>query len=430
MLTGATSRVEGFSEISDQQTSVSGGPEGLRYIARQPILDYHGNLYAYELLFRAGASSSGFTGDENTATRTMLDNTLVFGLEKLTGGLPAFVNCTREALVDRLALVLPSGNIVLEILETIKPDDDLLAACKDFKAKGFRLALDDFAWTPEWHRFIPLVDFIKVDLSITTPAERRLLRAKLGGSHAVLLAERVETHADLEMARTEGFTFFQGYFFCRPVVMENRAIPSNRLIHLQMLQATHEHPLNIGKIAELVKRDASLTYRLLRLVNSPLYGTRQGITSIHGALVMIGDCMFRRVATLAIAAELKGDHPTELLQMAFARGRFCELLAPSTRQDPTEQYLLGILSLLPAMLNVEMENVVAALPLREGIRKALLGNEGTERRALDWLIANESGAWARCDEIALEAGFEHADLFQKYTDALLWAETNLSLTMK
>jgi len=428
MVTTVTGGVEGSSRDIAARAVVT-APHGLRYVARQPILDAHGNMHGYELLFRAGATSSAFTGDGDAATRTVLDNTLMFGLEKLTGGLPAFVNCTREALVGGLAMVLPSEHTVLEILETLTPDAELLAACMEFKAKGFRLALDDFTWTPEWAPFMAIADYVKVDFSITSPEERKLLRTKLKGTSTILIAERVETPADFKMARGEGFTFFQGYYFCRPVIMENRTIPSNRLVHIEMLQALHEYPSDLKRICELVKRDPSLTYRLLRIVNSPLYGIRHEIRSIQAALVMIGEAMFRRVATLAIASDVKGNHPMELLRMAFQRGRFCELLALMTKQDPTEQYLLGVLSLLPPMLQVSMESMVAALPLRAEIRRALLGESNPARRMLDWLIANETGQWERCDEISVAVGLPDADLPKLYAEAVLWAEANLSLAL-
>ncbi len=276
-------------------------PGDLRYVARQPILDVRGKVHGYELLFRSGPTAVGFQGNGDAATRTVLDNTIIFGLERLTGGLPVFVNCTQEALMSGLVMVLPPEHTVLELLETLKPTADLLATCQDLKARGFRLALDDYEWKPEWACFAELADYVKVDFSKTTAEQRLELTAKLRGGAARLVMERVETRADFELARREGFTLFQGYYFCRPVLMENRSIPPNWLVHLEILKALHEEMLDIGRVSDLVKQDASLTYRLLRMVNSPLYATRKVVSSIHGALVMIGDEMFRRIATLAIA---------------------------------------------------------------------------------------------------------------------------------
>jgi c-di-GMP-related signal transduction protein len=405
-------------------------PDGLRYVARQPILDVRGNVHGYELLFRSGPAAGGFSGDGDAATRTVLDNTVIFGLERLTGNLPAFVNCTQEALLNRLVMVLPASQTVLELLETLDPTPALLEACRELKERGFRLALDDFEWKPEWRAFAALADYVKVDLSKTSPEQRARLMRNLRGGSAQLVAERVETQADLEMAHREGFGLFQGYYFCRPVLMENRSIPANRLVHLEMLQALHEDPLDTARVSSLVKLDASLTYRLLRMVNSPMYGMGKEIRSIHGALVMVGDEMFRRVAMLAIASELKGNHSSELLRMAFSRGRFCELAASMTGQNRTEQYLLGVLSLLPAMMRIPMESIAKALPLRKEVRCALLGESNAERWMLDWLISIEMGQWERCDEISLRAGLPDADLPKLYAEALLWAETNMSLAMK
>ena len=401
--------------------------DSMRYVARQPILDGRGAVHGYELLYRAGPTLA-FSGDGNFATRDVLDQTATTGLDQLTGGLPVFINCTREALMDRLVLVLEPENTILELLETLDPTDDLLAMCHRYKDAGFRIALDDFEWQPAWDPFIPLADYIKVDISTTTSMQRVELVQRLKGRPTKLVAERVETQADLAMVRIEGFTLFQGYYFCRPVLLENGRIPENHLVHLQMLKALHEDPLDITLVSELIKRDASLTYRLLKMVNSPIYGLRKSVTSIRSALVLVGDEMFRRVATLAIASELKGMHPSELLRMAFMRGRFCELAAKLTRQDTTEQYLVGILSLFPAMLRLPMERVVDAMPLRLEAREALLGKDNPERSILEWLLCFELGQWECCDNLSKSAGLSPSKLPAIYIEAAAWAEENLSLT--
>ncbi|HEX4322114.1 MAG TPA: HDOD domain-containing protein, partial [Acidobacteriaceae bacterium] len=358
----------GAFEHESMEVAVASAGEsvaGLRYVARQPILDLRGQVHGYELLFRAGSASESFSGDGDAATRTVLDSSVIFGLERLTGGLPMFVNCTEEALLTGMVKVLPAAHTVLELLETLEPTEELIAACRELKRQGYRLALDDFENKSSWQPLVEIADYIKVDMSLTTPKQRADLKRRVGHLPIQLLMERVETPEDLAAARSEGFTLFQGYYFCRPVLMENRAIPANRLVYLEMLKAVLNVPLDIKYISGLVKRDPSLTYRLLRMVNSPLYATRKEITSIQSALVLVGDEMFRRMVMLATACEFKGNHPTELLRMAFVRGRFCELAAKITKQDETEQYLLGMLSLVPAMLGVPMVSVVKALPLRQ-----------------------------------------------------------------
>jgi EAL and modified HD-GYP domain-containing signal transduction protein len=397
---------------------------GLRYVARQPIMDLHSRVHGYELLFRSGPDPF-FQGDGNQATRTMLDNTVLFGLEKLTGGLPGFVNCTNESLIERLVEVLPASMTVLEILETLEPTPSLIEACRKLKASGFRLALDDFIWKPQFEPLVRLADYIKVDFTQTDAAMRQELRNQLRGVTVALVAEKVETQEEYKLARAEGFSFFQGYYFCRPVLLKNRKVPSNRLSHIGILELLKGDAIDFHKLSRLLKRDTSLTYRLLRLVNSPMYAVRQEVRSIESALFVVGEDTFRRIALLAITSELNADQPVEILRMAFVRGRFCELAAGIRALDPTEQYLLGMLSLLPAMLRIPMEMLTPSLPLRDEIRQALEGEFNAERILLQWLERHENGDWEACDTIVDAYGLDQEKLLVCFAEAVAWAEDAL-----
>jgi c-di-GMP-related signal transduction protein len=398
---------------------------GLRYVARQPIMDLRSRMHGYELLFRAGPEAV-FRGDGDLATRTMLDNTVIFGLDKLTGGLPAFVNCTRESLTDDLVHILPASMTVLEILESLEPTPELIAACRRLKCAGFRLALDDFSWQPKFEPLLELTDYIKVDFALARVEERKSLLMRLKGMPVALIAEKVETQEVYKQAREEGFTLFQGYHFCRPVLMENRKVPSNRLSHIEILQLLQGDSFDLKKLTQLVKRDASLTYRLLRLVNSPMCAVRQEVSSIQSALLAVGEDTFRRIATLAIASELNGNEPVEILRMAFVRGRFCELAARLYGLDATEQYLLGMLSLLPAMLRLPMADLTPSLPLRSEIRHALEGADTPERSLLAWIEFHEHGDWAACDRVAKANGLNEEQLLKFYAESVVWAEDALT----
>jgi EAL and modified HD-GYP domain-containing signal transduction protein len=396
-------------------------------VARQPILDLHGRVHAYELLFRAGPEAA-FRGDGNMATRTMLDNTVIFGLERFTAGLPAFVNCTAESLTGHLVDVLPPSMTVLEILETVEPTPELIAACRKLKAAGFRLALDDFVWEEKFAPLVDLANYIKVDFLQSGKSERRTLLRRLENMPVSLLAEKVETLQDYEQAREEGFTLFQGYYFCRPTLIQNRGIPPNYQFHFQILQMIQEDALDLRKLSRLVKRDASLTFRLLRLVNSPVYAMRQEIRSIESALLVVGEDTFRHIAVLAITSELNKGQPLEILRTSFVRGRFCELAAGLCEFNAAEQYLLGMLSLLPAMLRMPMEDLIPSLPLRENVRAALLGKAVKERCLLDWLERHEHGDWVQCDAVIHSHGLNDAEILRCYGEALLWAEQALGAT--
>ena len=396
----------------------------LRYLARQPIMDLHGRVHGYELLFRAGPESV-FRGDGDHATRTMLDNTVIFGLEKLTGGVPAFVNCTQESLLENMVHVLPTGMTVLEILESLDPTPELIAACRKLKVEGFRLALDDFTWKPGFDPLVEIADYIKVDFLLTGPRERQNLLRRLRGVTVALLAEKIETQEEFKQACAEGFTLFQGYYFCRPALLENRKIPANRLSHIEILQALRSDVFDLRKLTRLLKRDPSLTYRLLRLVNSPMCAIRQEVSSIQAALLAVGEDAFRHVAMLAIASEFNAGQPAEILRMAFVRGRFCELAAAGCALDPTEQFLLGMMSLLPAMMRLPMEELAPALPLRNEIREALKGSANPERILLQWVEFHEQGDWDACDAIIQEEGLNSREIYRCYAEAVMWAEAAL-----
>jgi len=397
---------------------------GMRYMARQPIMDRRALVHGYELLFRSGPTAF-FSGDGNLATRTMLDNAVMFGLGKLTAGLPAFFNCTSESLTEDLVDVLPAGNSILEVLETVEPTPRLIAACQKLKAAGFRIALDDFVWRPDLQPLVRLADYVKVDFLLTGPEERKMLLKRLKGTSVALVAEKIESQDEYKQACLEGFTLFQGYYFCRPVLLRNQQIPANRLSHIEILQLLREDPFDLNKVATAVKRDASLTYRLLRLVNSPIYALRGQVSSIHAALMAVGEDTFRRIATLAITSELNAGQPIEILRMAFVRARFCELAATQCGQNQTEQYLLGLLSLLPAMLRLPMAQLTPMLPLRDEVRWALEGTRNAERVLLDWLEYQALCDWDGCDQVVKKYGLNETELANRYAEALMWAEVVL-----
>jgi len=235
----------------------------------------------------------------------------------------------------------------------------------------------------------------------------------------------VETQEDNQQACSEGFTLFQGYYFCRPILLKNRKIPANQLSYIEILQLLQGESIDMRKLGRLVKRDASLTYRLLRLVNSPVCAVHQEVRSIEAALVLVGEEVFRRMATLAIASELNANRPPEILRMAFVRGSFCELAAGLCALVQAEQYLLGLFSLLPAMLRVPMADLAPALPLRGKIREALLGVASLESSLLRWVECNERGDWVMCDAIAQSYGLNPEELTRCYGEAVVWAEAAL-----
>ncbi len=394
-----------------------------RYFARQPILDRKKQVFGYEFLFRAGKENRfcvSSPAESESATRRMVDNSVLYDFESLSGRGKAFLNCTRHALTSCLVTLLPARSTVLEILEDIEPDNDVLETCGRLRAQGYQFSLDDFVPRPGLERFLPYADYIKIDFRLSDRSQRADIRRFLKGCDARLIAEKVEEQSEFQAAVDEGFDLFQGYFFCRPDVMARNHIPSNYLSYIQILAAVSQPSFEWHAVEKLVRRETSLCYRLLRLVNSANFGLRQEISSIERALIVAGEDHFRKLITVAIAAECGKWHDSELMRQTLQRARFCELAAAHLQQDPTEQYLFGLLSLLPVLLGAPMAQIVELLPLRLAVKDALLGESNDVRHPLDCFQKYQSGHW-EC--LGCNGTFVcPSQIHDLYRTSLLWAE--------
>jgi EAL and modified HD-GYP domain-containing signal transduction protein len=400
----------------------------LRSVARQPILDQRGRVHAFRLHLRP---ASGPDGSPETPRQTLEKTSAYFKLSRpselksLTGKMMGFVACPPEAIGEELEQLFPANLTVLEIPANLEAPPELIEQIEKVKALGFRLALRDLRWDSHNPALLPLADTLEVDFTATDAPGRRALMARLSGTKATLMATGVELPAQHRLAWDEGFHVFEGYYFTQPAPARNRRPPANQLLRIEILKALQQNPMNLPKVADLVKRDGPLAYQLLRFTNSPLFALRQQVESIHAALLAVGEDAFRRIATLAIASEFNGDQPSELLCMAMIRGRFCEVASAKLDLEPFSQYLLGLLSLLPAMQGQPMKELVAPLPLSEEVRAALLGTRNRERVLLAWLENTERGNWAGCDAEADADRLNQQELAKLYVESVAWAETAL-----
>jgi EAL and modified HD-GYP domain-containing signal transduction protein len=396
-----------------------------RFLARQPILNVRGEGVGYELLFRAGWENC-FRGESDEATRQMVDQLLCLGAESLTNNQLAFVNCTREALVGRLVTLLPSRTTVLEILETVEPDAELLEVCAALRTMGYRLALDDFIPRPEMQPLVAMASYVKVDFRLADATMRREIQQMTRGCQAALLAEKVEDQDEFDQARAEGYEYFQGYFFCRPKIVANREIPPNRMNYLRLMVELTRKPLHLREVIRIVRQEASLCFRLLRLANSPLWGIRTNVTSVREAFMLVGEDRFRALVSVAASCVLGEHQSPALISLSLERARFCELLGPLVGENPTEQFLLGLLSLLDAMLETPMETIVRSLPLRAEAKAALLGAGAANPAAIPLCLIRsfESGVWGPCGDANPDEVSEET-LARLYVESVQWAKDAL-----
>ena len=393
---------------------------GQRFVARQPILDRSQNVFGYELLFRNGVEDY-FNADPELAARSTLDSSLLYGINMLCDKRRAFVNCTCEVLFKDLITLLPPHQTVAEILETVEPEDRVIAACKRLKAAGYLIALDDFA--PNDPR-IPLVEFadiIKVDIRATRPEERAGMMRRFGSPACKMLAEKLETPHEYRQARDMGFVYFQGYFFCRPEIVIGREVPASRLNYIRLLEMVSRREMDMRELEKMLKQEASICYRLLRYLNSPLFGLALEIKSIRHAIAVLGEREMRRWIRLVVTVGAAEQRCSELVLMGLARARFCELLS-NKLQSNTDLFLLGLLSIMDAILEVSMEVLLEQLPVERETKRALLGQKSSLRPLYQLMLAQESGEWSQSSALANQLKLPDEEVASTWWQALQWAQ--------
>ncbi len=349
-----------------------------RFIARQPIFDERLKIFAYELLFRAGPQNI-FQARKDASSSVIVDSATLFDLQTLTGHAKAFINVDEAAILNGAARLLPANRIVVEILETVAPTAEVVKACSQLCESGYTLALDDFVEHPKWEPLLRMVKFLKVDFRDTDAGARGAIAKRHQSNGVHLLAEKVETPEDMKQARGMGYTFFQGFFFCKPVMVEGKDIPGSKLIYLQLLEAIATPELSYSRIEELLKREPALVYKLLRYLNSPLVGLRVEIHGIREAIALLGEREFRRWVSVVAVVSMASDKTPELVRTALTRAYFCE----------------DLLSVTDALLDRPLEQIISSVPVSAEVRSALCGGKNRFRDVYETLLAYERADWTK-----------------------------------
>lgn len=399
------------------------------YLARQPIFTHDKKIFAYELLFRGGMANYFPDIDGNSATSRVLSNTFFSSdIEHITGGKKAFINFTYELLELKIPLLFSSKTTTIEILEDVIPDKALIASCAEMSAKGYLIALDDFEYDPALEPLIDLADFIKIDFIKSTHDEIRDYIEKLSGKGVKFLAEKIETYEEFQTALDLGFTYFQGYFFSKPQVMQETDIPSLKMNLLQIMTEANKDDFRVSELQKLIERDVGISYKLLRYLNSPFFRRRNEVSSIKQAIVMLGENGIKRFLSVIILAELSYDKPDELLKSSIVRAKICESLAikKGAGVDPSELFTLGLFSLIDAILDSDMKTVMKKLPLSEEIKRALLKRDNRHSEYLKLTESYEQGDWEAAAGSASALGIDMGVLPAIYFDALGWADALLT----
>ena len=391
------------------------------YIVRQPIMDANEGVYGYELRFREAGARSPLGGDDRSVAGVLTDAILTIGLETLTSMRPAFLTFNRELLLAGAPTLLPSASLVVCVPGALAADPEVVAASRALRASGYTLAVDGLG--PQGaDALLPHAKFVKVELPAWTPSALASLVGRLGSAVHVV-ASQVDSPAAYAAARAAKCRYFQGFYFCEPVMRPTQALPAKQMACMNLLAALNRPNLSIAELEELVKRDVSLAVRVLRSVNSAAFASGREITSIRQALVLLGLDQVRKWASVWSLAGLGKGTASETTSVALIRARCCELIGQrlSGPDAAGEMFLLGLCSLLDTLLSRPMELAIADVQLPADIRDALLGVPNFGRSVLDAVIAYERADWARASAIAAAIELPEGVLSKAYTDALPWA---------
>ena len=396
------------------------------YVARQPIFNRKKRVKAYELLFRDGLLNSFPRSHREYATSRLLsDSFMTIGIERLAGGRKAFINFTGDLLTDGIPFMFPADKIVVEVLEDVKIRKEVIEACCELVDEGYEIALDDFNYSPSLEPLFPLASVIKIDFRATPNDLIKLYVEKLSGFSVKFLAEKVETYEEFQTALTMGFDYFQGYFFSKPQVISQKDISPSRLNLLRIMAEVNKEDFKFEELEKLIRRDVSISYKLLRYINSAYFRRLKEISSIKQAIILLGEMGIRRFLSLITMSRLASDKPDELIRTSIIRARLCEQLGKLSPADvdTSELFTLGLFSLIDALLDNHMENVMEDLPLSQSIKAALIERKGKLAGFLELTKAYEAGQWEKVVNLAEGLGISEEKIPEYYLDAVTWADS-------
>ncbi|NQY65830.1 MAG: HDOD domain-containing protein [Alteromonadaceae bacterium] len=402
------------------------------YAARQPILDINKNLCAYELLFRDSINNVFPNIDENEATSKMVEaSKFNLGISEFTGNKPAFINFTLDTLTSGYPEMLSPDELVVEILETVKPGKRLLAICKDLFEKGYTLALDDYEHQKVWAHFYPYIKIIKIDFQQSSIDDIKEVKKAIANFPDIqLLAEKVETYEEYNQALELGFVLFQGFFFAKPEIVKTKSLSPSQMSMAELLYETSKPDLDLNNITSVFERDVTLSYKLFRYANSAIFKRNSEISTIKQALVTLGAAELKRFIRLMFAANINPDKPSELITVSMARAKFCELMSSELNPpiDSSIAFLTGLLSVIDAIVDESLEFILGKLPLAKEIKDPLLTKKGPLAALLKLVELIEHADWDKTSIVIKKLSVNKEKVIECHNNALSWADEQSKLT--
>ena len=390
------------------------------YVGRQPIYNKNLTVFGYELLFRSGTKNAAaidpFSADGATST-TIINTFLEIGLERLVGNKYAFINLTEQFLLEENSLPISPKQVILEVLEDIPVTPELISAVERLSSKGFIIALDDYIYNPSHKPLVKMVDIIKIDIMQLSKDQIVQHVKKLKEYDIKLLAEKIETIEEYEFCRKLGFDYYQGYFLSKPRIIRSKALPTNKVAVLNLLAVLQNPNSNIDELEEAISFDVSISYRILKLINSSFFSFSHEVDSVKQAIVILGRNQLSSWASM-IALSKMDDRPSEMIHLAMIRGKMCEMLAEKSDLKPLESFFtVGLFSALDILMERDIKTIIAPLPLSDEVENALLKHEGILGEALKCALAYEV---ADFENISFQDLIQD-DFFIANVEAVSWA---------
>ncbi|WP_226643316.1 EAL and HDOD domain-containing protein [Mesobacillus subterraneus] len=406
------------------------------YVARQPIFDMNEKTVAYELLYRnSSVNNYQHTDGDQATTDVIVNSFLNIGVKDLSNGKPCFINFTEKLLKLGVPSYFNPLSIVVEILETVELNEDILGICKELKAHGYTIALDDF-FVSQWNeltvQLLDYIDIIKIDFRSTKRVDRQEMIRFISGRDIKFLAEKVETIEEYIEAKEDGFVYFQGFYFSKPVILNSYDIPSYYHSYFQILKEIENPEPDLEKIKDVIEKDISLSYKLLRLINNPVFRPRNEVSSIKQAIILLGLNEIKKwIYVLAIRGADKGSGGSkerEIIELSLKRGKLGELIGRKVGREvlASKYFLLGMFSLMDSLLHHPMEELLEDLPLSNELKAALSGEKNDEYMMLEFLKEIEL-AFHEGHELTFNpTKMTTEELFRLYGEASDWATKVLS----
>lgn len=388
------------------------------YVGRQPIYNRQMKVYGYELLFRRFNATTADVVDGDHATSDVIVNAFMeIGIDDIVGAGMAFINLTRSFIMQKYPLPLNEERVVLEVLEDIEIDDELIEALKSLSARGYTIALDDVVDISTVEPLLEVANIVKFEIMGVEPYIIEKNVARLKNTNIRLLAEKVETHEEFEFCKELGFHYFQGFFFSKPHIVQGKKVPESRLALLRLLSRLQTPKIEFKEMEEIIGLDVSLSYKLLKLINSSFYARPRQINSIRQALTLLGIRQIKDWVSLLVLSSIE-DKPRELMVTAMVRGKMTEFISEQMRMPSSEiGFTVGLFSVLDALLDMPMDQVLSSLPLTADVTSALQDHKGTLGEVLNTVLAYERGEWDAIEN----AGLKPDILRDAYLKSVTWA---------